>query len=176
MQPSTAGDVPAFSPDDARTLRAAFGQFPTGVAVVTVPTTDGTHAGMTISSFNTVSLDPPLVLFSVRRGSAMLPLLVDAPSYAINVLSEEQTHLSNHFARSDSRQWNDIAFRHGHLGAALLDDALLSLECRHFARYDGGDHVIVVGQVIHGSIKEQAQPLIFFRGQYHAVASPRTAS
>lgn len=175
MQPSTASDIPTFSPDDARALRAAFGQFPTGVAVVTVPTADGAHAGMTVSSFNTVSLEPPLVLFSVRRSSAMLPLLTDAPGYAINVLSEQQTHLSNHFARPDSRQWNDIAFRRGRSGTALLDDALLSLECRSFARYDGGDHVIMVGQVIHGSIKEQAQPLIFFRGQYHAVASPQAA-
>ena len=175
MRSTTVNDIPPLSPDDARALRAAFGQFPTGVAVVTAPTADGAHAGMTISSFNTVSLDPPLVLFSVRRNSTMLPLLVDAPGYAINVLSEAQTHLSNHFARADSRQWNSVAFRHGRSGAALLDEALLAIECRHFAHYEGGDHLIMVGQVMYWSIEERADPLVFFRGGYHAVSSLQTA-
>jgi flavin reductase (DIM6/NTAB) family NADH-FMN oxidoreductase RutF len=151
-------------------FRRALGQFASGVAVVTASGPDGQPIGLTMSSFNSVSLEPPLVLFSIDRKSYSLKAMLEAKGYAINVLSENQKRLSNKFARAQSDKWSDVEHTRGHHGAPLLPDALAHFECVPYAHYDGGDHVIFVGRVIRFAANTTDSPLIFFRGAYHSLA------
>ena len=103
--------------------------------------------GITVASFNSVSLDPPLILFSVDRRSLSLGDLAGAEGYAVNVLDETQQHLSNCFAKANGDKWGWRADAADDDGAVLLPDALATFECEPYAQYDGGDHVIFVGRV-----------------------------
>ncbi|SHI98324.1 NADH-FMN oxidoreductase RutF, flavin reductase (DIM6/NTAB) family [Roseomonas rosea] len=157
------------APFDPRALRHALGQFATGVAIVTAPGAEA-PVGMTISSFNSVSLDPPLVLFSVARSAHSLPALLDAPGYAIHVLGREQEETSGRFARALAGKWQGIGHRPGLHDAPLLDGALAHFECAAHARHDGGDHVIFLARVLRFSLRDAGEPLIFFRGRYRALS------
>ena len=150
-----------------RAFRRALGEFATGVAVVTARSKEGELVGMTMSSFNSVSIDPPLVLFCVDRKARSLPAMLEARGFAINVLARDQEGISNQFARALSDKWTQIKTSVGHAEAPLISGALAHFECAPFANYDGGDHVIFVVRVLrHTSRSEAAAPLIFFRGRY----------
>ena len=151
-------------------LRDALGNFPTGVVVVTAAGGNGELYGVTVSSFNTVSLDPPLVLFSLARSLRSLERLLHADAVAINFLSDDQVHLSTRFATPLADKWRDVQFRIGRTGSPVLMPTLAVLECRPYAQYDGGDHIIVVGRVIHIETDPKRMPLVFFRGRYHTLA------
>lgn len=160
------------SPFDPRAFRRALGHFATGVAVVTARTgREGAAVGMTMSSFNSVSLDPPLVLFSVARSAHSLPAMLEARGYGVNVLARDQEDVSNRFARALADKWGGIAHRPGIEAAPLLEGALAHFECVPHAHHDGGDHVIFLARVVRFSHREEAQPLLFFRGAYHGVAA-----
>lgn len=154
-----------------RTFRDALGLFPTGVAVVTTVTKDGARIGATVSSFNSVSLSPPLVLFSVARSTNSFSSWCEAETYAINLLHEHQDALSTRFARSLTEKWEGIQPVTGETGALLIPGALASFECESYARYDGGDHLILVGKVL--ALKTTSvgdpRPLIFYRGSYQKI-------
>ncbi|QCI65250.1 flavin reductase family protein [Phreatobacter stygius] len=156
---------------DARAFRRALGQFATGVAIVTAHGGAGEAIGLTMSSFNSVSIDPPLILFSADRKALSLPAMLVARGYAVNILSRGQEHLSNQFARAQADKWAAVASAPGHAEAPLLHGALAHFECEPYAHYDGGDHVIFVGKVIRFSTPAdlETQPLLFFRGKYHGV-------
>lgn len=154
--------------DEQRRFRTALSMFATGVAVITAPRKEGMPIGITVASFNSVSLDPPLILFSVDRRSLSLGDLTDASGYAVNVLDETQQHLSNCFAKANGDKWgwrSDAA----HDGAVLLPDALATFECEPHAQYDGGDHVIFVGRVTRHRARSEGRPLIFFGGRYRTL-------
>jgi flavin reductase (DIM6/NTAB) family NADH-FMN oxidoreductase RutF len=151
---------------DAQEFRKALGQFATGVAVITASDRAGVPIGMTISSFNSVSLDPPLVLFSVDRRALSLPAMLDAEGYAVNLLSRRQERLSNQFAKALSDKWQAVRHTLGHARAPLIQGALAHFECSPYAHYDGGDHVILLGRVLRFSTHPDEDPLIFFRGKY----------
>lgn len=155
---------------DPRALRQALGHFATGIAVVTARGEDEENIGMTMTSFNSVSLDPPLVLFSVARSAFSLPAMLAAKSYAINLLDDAQQHISDRFARASSDKWADVEHRPGLHGAPLIKDALAHFECAPYASHDGGDHVIFLARVIRFSAST-GEPLIFFRGRYCRLAS-----
>lgn len=155
--------------DAARQLRNSLGRFATGVTIVTAPVADGPPIGMTVSSFNSVSLDPPLVLFSVARNARSLGQLESADGYAVNVLSSLHVDLSNRFARAGEDKWDAVEFSRGHCGTPVFDDALATFECEPYATYDGGDHVIFVGRVVNHHAAEELEPLVFYRGRYHSV-------
>ena len=151
-------------------FRRALGEFATGVAVVTAQAPSGVLIGMTISSFNTVSLEPPLVLFSIDRQAQSLAGLQQAKGWAVNLLAREQKALSSRFARAQSDKWADVPHQAGHENAPLLAGALAQFECVPYAQYDGGDHVIFVGRVVRYNVQPQPQaPLIFFRSHYHEI-------
>ncbi|MGH9665575.1 MAG: flavin reductase family protein, partial [Bryobacteraceae bacterium] len=133
----------------SRALRDAMGMFPTGVAVLTTTSTEGGLHGVTINSFNSVSLDPPLVLFSLTRSLSDLPAFLSAESYAVNILREDQRHISARFANQAEDKWRSIEQHAGVTGSPVLHPSLAVLECRHHAHYDGGDHIIFVGKVVH---------------------------
>jgi flavin reductase (DIM6/NTAB) family NADH-FMN oxidoreductase RutF len=154
---------------DERAFRRALGCFATGVAIVTADGEGNGPVGMTISSFNAVSIQPPLVLFSIARTSHSLDAMARASGYAINVLGCEQQQLSDGFARARTDKWALLPqFRAGN-GAPLIVGALAYFECTPFAQHDGGDHVIFVARVVRFS-EDSGDPLIFYRGAYHRLA------
>ena len=155
----------------SRTFRDALGMFATGVTIVAAAGEDGEPVGMTVSSFNSVSLDPPLVLFSVDRGALSLPMLRRAPGYAISVLSAEQAELSRRFAATGAEKWAGLELEIGYGGAPLIPDAIAVFECRPYAVYDGGDHEIFVGEVVAYRSGHAAAPLVFFGGAYRSLGS-----
>jgi 3-hydroxy-9,10-secoandrosta-1,3,5(10)-triene-9,17-dione monooxygenase reductase component len=156
---------------DARDLRSALGCFPTGVCIVTTLGPDGRAAGMTINSFTSVSMDPPMVLWSLSRSASSAPVFRDAEHFAINVLAAEQQDISMHFARQGADKFAAYANRFipGLGGAPILQGAAAVFECHVRHRYYGGDHIIVIGAVERYSQTAKA-PLLFYRGGYTTVA------
>jgi flavin reductase (DIM6/NTAB) family NADH-FMN oxidoreductase RutF len=151
---------------DPRTLRDALGCFATGVTVVTCVTSDGTPAGLTVNSFTSVSLDPPLLLVCLHRMAASSGALVEATHFAINVLQTGQQPASMRFATRDEDRFGTTPWSRGEAGAPILADSLGVFECERYAVYDGGDHHILVGQVGKASFDASLDPLLYFRGRY----------
>lgn len=152
---------------DAKAFRQSLGEFATGVAVITAQGSGEELIGMTMSSFNSVSIDPPLVLFSVDRRANSLPAMLEAKGFAVNVLAREQEQISNRFARALSDKWAEVKRTVGHAEAPLITGALAHFECEPYANYDGGDHVIFVVRVLRHAVRAgNPAPLIFFRGRY----------
>lgn len=155
-----------------REFREGLGYFATGIAVVTATTGDGDRIGATISSFNSVSLEPPLVLFSIARNSRAFPAWRSVAHFAVNVLAEHQAETSARFARALGDKWGGTRWAEASNGAPLLPDALAAFECVRYANYDGGDHLIIVGRVLGVRVRQPANaaPLIFFRSGYRRLA------
>jgi flavin reductase (DIM6/NTAB) family NADH-FMN oxidoreductase RutF len=155
----------SFTPGD---FRRALGLFPTGVAIVSARTTDGQLLGMTVSSFNSVSLDPPLVLFSVARTAASFAAWEAVPKYGISVLARTQDELSGRFAKSQTDKWALVHPTYGKHDVPLIPGAIVGFECERYAIHDGGDHAIFVGKVLglHAVATPDAEPLTFFAGRY----------
>ncbi len=150
---------------DASAFRAVLGRFASGITVVTVRDAEGKDHGMTVSAFTSVSLEPPLILVCVDRGATMHDHLYAATTFAINLLSIEQEALSRRFAESRDDRFDGVGYTRDLSGAALLDDSLAHLECTTWARYDGGDHTIIVGRVDRAAARD-ARPLLYYRGGY----------
>src|SRR5689334_6818800 len=150
---------------DPRTLRDALGCFATGVTVVTC-LSDGGPAGITVNSFTSVSLDPPLLLVCLHKQAASASALVAASHFAINVLQNEQQPASITFSTRVEDRFGTTPWSCGEAGAPILEESLCVFECERFAVYDGGDHHILVGQVIKASFDTSLDPLLYFRGRY----------
>jgi flavin reductase (DIM6/NTAB) family NADH-FMN oxidoreductase RutF len=163
--PVTSATTSAFSD---REFRDVLGLFATGVTVVTGISSDGIRLGATISSFSSVSLDPPLVLFSLSRRAAGFKAWSGVETFAINILAEDQSAISTRFARAMTGKWDGIIPECGANRCPLLQEALASIECSSYQKYDGGDHLIFVGRVDRLVVRnrEGARPLLFFRGKY----------
>jgi flavin reductase (DIM6/NTAB) family NADH-FMN oxidoreductase RutF len=155
--------MPAFSTDD---YRAALGQFATGVTIVTAVDPQGRLIGLTANSFNSVSLTPPLVLWSLSKQSTSMPGLVAATSYAINVLGADQQLLAERFARKGIDRFDGVAWKPGLSGAPLLPGVVATFECKQRSHHDEGDHLIFVGEVTHCSRRLGAAPLLFHGGRF----------
>jgi flavin reductase (DIM6/NTAB) family NADH-FMN oxidoreductase RutF len=149
-------------------LREVLGLYPTGITVVTTKTPDGGLYGVTANSFSSVSLDPPLVLFSLSRKLRTLGALLEAKSFAIHFLREDQRHVSARFAHPHSNKWEDTSYRFGISGSPILDAAAV-LECELYEQHDGGDHIIVVGRVAHMERGPNCRTLVYYRGRYHTL-------
>jgi flavin reductase (DIM6/NTAB) family NADH-FMN oxidoreductase RutF len=155
---------PNFSPDE---FREALGMFATGVTIVTARSADGGLVGLTANSFNSVSLAPPLVLWSLARGAASMPALSTGSHYAVNILAADQKGLAERFATKNIDRWVDVAFTEGLGGAPVLAGAAASFECFNRSRYDEGDHVIFVGEVERCTHRSGASPLLFHGGRFY---------
>ena len=155
----------------SRAFRDALGRFATGVTIVTAAGPDDELIGVTVSSFNSVSLDPPLILFSIDLEAMSLPALLAAPGYAISVLSADQSDLSNHFARQSSDKWTGVEYEIGRHGAPLPRGTIASFECDRYATHEGGDHTIFVGRVARHRAGPARPPLLFFGGRYREIAA-----
>lgn len=167
---STTGlaESPAPSPIDPTELRRCLGSFVTGVTVITVLDDDGNPIGMTANSFNSVSLDPPLIVWSLRTNARAYPVYSTAKRFIVNILSEDQVHVSNRFAKSGADRFDGVATTPGIDGLPLIDGCSAYLECRTEATYPGGDHLLFLGRVerIVGSARK---PLAFGAGKYMVV-------
>ena len=151
-------------------FRTALGEFGRGAVVIAVTGQCYELVGMTMSSFNSVSIDPPLVLFSVDRKANSLAAMYHAKGFAVNVLGREQEDISNRFARALSDKWTDVNRTVGHAEAPLITGALAHFECEPHAHYDGGDHVIFLVRVVRHSVRAgNPAPLLFFRGRYRDI-------
>lgn len=146
-------------------FRQALGAFATGVTIVTTRDSNGRDVGLTANSFNSVSLDPPMVLWSLARSSLSLPAFMAAEFFAVHVLASNQELLSNTFASRGAYKFADLRVHRGHGLTPLLDGCAARFQCRTAYRYEGGDHVIFVGEVIEFEQSELA-PLVFHGGSY----------
>jgi flavin reductase (DIM6/NTAB) family NADH-FMN oxidoreductase RutF len=150
---------------DQYTFRAVLGRFATGVTVVTTVDDRCADHGMTVSAFCSLSLEPPLVLICIDKTASVYPALAGAASFAVNILASGQEALSRRFAEHLENRFEGIGFARGRTGAPLLHDALAHLECETRARHDGGDHTIIVGEVI-AAAAHAGRPLLYYRGGY----------
>lgn len=162
--PPAQAQPPSFTTDE---FRAALGMFATGVTIVTTRSASGSLIGLTASSFNTVSLEPPLVLWSLSRNAASMPALRTGSHYAINILAADQMELAQRFATKDVDRWAEVDFSAGAGGAPVLAGAAASFECFNRSRYDEGDHVIFVGEVERCTHRPGASPLLFHGGRFY---------
>ena len=150
---------------DQRHLRQALGRFATGVTVIATRTVEGKLEGLTANSFSAVSLDPPLVLWSLRRNAPSLDSFLNSGYFAVSVLAANQSDLSRHFATPAEDKFATAAHAAGLGGCPVLQDALASFECSTEHTVVGGDHIIFIGRV-HRATYRDGEPLIFSAGQY----------
>ena len=155
---------------DPRAFRAALGQFTTGVTVITALAPDGALVGITANSFNALSLDPPLVLWSLRESSPSLHVFEQSDRFVVNVLSEAQIEVSRRFASSIADKFDGVPHAESAHGLPLLHSAAAWFECRTLVRQKAGDHVLYIAEVDRFTASEQA-PLVFHSGGYHALGS-----
>jgi flavin reductase (DIM6/NTAB) family NADH-FMN oxidoreductase RutF len=151
---------------DVDTLKHAMGAWTTGVVVVTASHRDGRDAGLVMVSLAPVSVDPPLVLWSVDRGSGSLEVWLEASAFALHLLAADQEALAWQFARKGPEKFEGLETRRGATGAPLLDGAAAVLECAMHAQHDGGDHVIILGRVVATETSERP-PLVMHAGRIH---------
>lgn len=164
-------DSPAAPPFDARAFRDALGCFATGVCVASTRDAAGLPIGVTVNSFTSVSLDPPLVLFCLDRAADSLSAFLAADGFAISVLAADQRGVSANFAqRPTADRWAGLAAETLATGAPLIPGALAALDCRRHAVHDGGDHVILVGRVVALRSRADGRPLLYVRGAYGDLA------
>lgn len=150
---------------DSLALRVALGQYATGVAVVTTLDAEGRPAGLTVNSFASVSLAPPLVLWSLAQTSACMQAFRSCSHFAVNVLAADQIEMSNRFALAGYDKFAGITWTPGLDGVPLLDGCCARFECRNHAHHAGGDHIIFIGRVEH-FMRADLPPLVFHGGRY----------
>jgi flavin reductase (DIM6/NTAB) family NADH-FMN oxidoreductase RutF len=166
--PDAAGEVETSEAFSHRAFRDALGHFPTGVTVVTAHNDGGQAVGITANSFNSVSLDPPLVLWSLAKSSPNLDAFLACTHYAINVLAVDQVALSRRFGETHPDRFSGIAWQPGLGGAPLIQGCSAHFECRNQIRHEGGDHIIFVGEVERFARFDRPS-LLFSRSRYHVV-------
>jgi flavin reductase (DIM6/NTAB) family NADH-FMN oxidoreductase RutF len=154
------------SGSDERTLRDALGSFATGVTVVTCVDSDGQPFGLTVNSFTSVSLDPPLLLVCISKRARCSSALAAASCFSVNVLQTGQQPASIRFSTRDEDRFGTTPWSTGETGAPLLMESLAVFECERHAIHEAGDHSLLVGRVVRASFDPTIDPLLYFRGKY----------
>ena len=165
--PEATAPTPSSPKLDPRELRSHLGCFATGVTIITALGARGQLLGVTANSFNSVSLDPPLVLFSLDRRAYSLWDFLSTGHFAVNVLAQDQHELSTRFARSMADKWSGVEWATWDHGCPILTHCHANFECTIAYTYAGGDHVIFVGEVERMACDPEKQPLLYYRGGYH---------
>jgi flavin reductase (DIM6/NTAB) family NADH-FMN oxidoreductase RutF len=151
---------------DASRFRQVMGHFCTGVTIVTAADA-GEPLGLTLQSFTSLSLDPPLISLAVGRGSATWPRIRDVGAFAVNILTEDQEALCRRFASSGGEKFTGVGWKASTTGAPVLDDVLGWVDCRLEAEHDAGDHIIAIARVVDlGVNDDHGTPLLFYRGGF----------
>lgn len=161
---SPQGTINLFNSD---AFRQALGYFPTGVAIVTTRSPDGRPVGLTINSFSSLSLDPPLIMWSLVNHSPNLAIFEQCNHFAINVISQAQIEAALGFANSKIEdKFALVSHADGEQGVPLIDDCVATFVCENYRQYEGGDHTIFIGKVVsHNTITEH-EPAVFHRGKF----------
>ena len=154
------------SGSDQRTLRDALGSFATGVTVVTCVDDEGQPFGLTVNSFTSVSLEPPLLLVCIAKRARCAAAMAAASHFAVNVLQTGQQPASIRFSTRDEDRFGATPWSTGETGAPLLMDSLAVFECERHAVHDGGDHDMLIGRLLRASFDRNMDPLLYFRGKY----------
>ncbi len=154
---------------DSLDFRDALGRFATGVTVVTTLDRWERPRGITVNSFTSVSLEPPLVLFCLERTAQSAEAFSAAGHFAVNVLRREQEPLSVRFAGTAPDKWEGIAYERWSSGVPILSGCLANLECAREAIYEGGDHIILLGRVLDLRCEREGEPLLYYRGGYRGL-------
>ena len=153
---------------DQRAFKKTLGHFPTGVTVVTARRADGEPVGLTVNSFTSVSLVPPLILWCLGNESPNLPVFEQANYFAVNILGADQGWLSNQFARPIEDKFTDVRWSEGRFGVPIIEGTVGQLICSTFDRHPGGDHRIYLGRV-EDLQTPGGEPLVYMGGQYQQV-------
>lgn len=163
--------LPGETNADGEALRGAMRRVPSPVVVVTAAGEEEAR-GITIGSFTSVSLEPPLISFNVGRDTRMFGVITAAARFAVHLLSEEQAHLCNRFALPDlsgAAQFEEVPHRLDEQGTPVLEDVLAVLHCRRYAVYDAGDHVILLGEVVEIEQVSEGEPILYYNRDYRSV-------
>jgi flavin reductase (DIM6/NTAB) family NADH-FMN oxidoreductase RutF len=155
---------------DANELRRVMGMFATGVTVLTTRDAEGRPYGLTANAVTSLSLDPPLLIICIDKRAETHPHFSDSRCFVVNILSEEQSELSTHFAKSGGEKFGTLPFSTNQDGVPVLEGTLAHVECRIVETYEGGDHVIHIGEIQHAEVRG-GRPLLFFQGRYHHLAA-----
>jgi flavin reductase (DIM6/NTAB) family NADH-FMN oxidoreductase RutF len=159
---------------DQRELRNAFGTFLTGVTIVTTIDTDGRPRGFTANSFTSVSMDPPLLLVCLAKTAISCASFVEADSFAVNILAEEQKDLSTIFASKRPEKFEHAAWQPGSTGSPVLDGVVSWFDCSTYSRVDAGDHILLLGKIVDFA-HSASEPLGYVRGSYFTPTLERDA-
>ena len=149
-------------------LRNALGSFATGVTIITALGKNGQKVGMTANSFNSVSLTPPLILWSIGKSTNCFEDFIAAEAFAVHILAQDQQELSNRFATTGVDRFAELACTKGVLGTPILPHYSTCFQCKMSHQYEGGDHIIMLGEVMEFT-DNQHQPLLFHRGKYRNI-------
>lgn len=155
-------------PIDNDEFCAALSRFASGVTVVTTKDADGNLHGITVSAFCSLSLEPPMVLICIEKITGSHYAFEESEVFVVNILSEGQDQVSEHFASPIPHKFGDIEYHPGIDGVPVLDGALVNLECRLKYAHEGGDHSIFIGEVEKVSIRD-GSPLVYFHGEYRII-------
>ena len=156
-------------------FRRVCSKYATGITILTVLDSDGTPQGMTVNSFTSVSLSPPLILVCIDRQTSIRSCFVPGARFGVNVLHEKQKELSTWFARSGHDRFSGMAWTPGQTGAPVLPEVLATIECVVTQIVEAGDHVVVIGAALHATWRE-GQPLIYFNSSYQSLRSGTSVS
>jgi len=151
---------------DSKAFRKTMSQFATGVTLVTTTDLEGNPFGMTINSFSSVSLDPPMILFCAKQTSIVIPFIKEKKTFCVNVLNDQQSNLAIQFARRETRDWNIAPHTLRNDGTPLINNALAHIYCRQAEAFDAGDHKIIIGAVVDIHHDESSAPLLYHRSQF----------
>ncbi|WP_284126095.1 flavin reductase family protein [Parerythrobacter aestuarii] len=167
---STSGDPEVFRDGgDTRGLRDAFGCFSTGVTIVTTTAADGAPVGLTVNSFSSVSLDPPLLLVCPALEAGSTSVLEKVERFAVNVLESKDKSLSTRFARKGADRFAEGDWESSEHGLPVLKRALAVFECTREAVHPGGDHLILIGRILKATYHLHDDPLLYFHGRYRGI-------
>ncbi|PYB84362.1 MULTISPECIES: flavin reductase family protein [Pseudomonas] len=164
-------------PIEPSSFREALGHYASGITVITSHT-DDEPIGFTCQSFYSVSMNPPLVSFSVMASSASYPRIRQAGRFAVNILAGEQVEISNQFARRGTDKWHQVQWQPSPLGNPIITGSLHWIDCEIHAEHAAGDHLIVIGEVKALNLQQttSSQPLLYFKGQYCNLAAQGATS
>ena len=161
---------------DIKGFRDAMGAFPTGIAVITAASQEMSHIGITVNSFTSVSLEPPLVLWCIDRRSRRYPHFAQAPGFTVSILASGHREVSARLARAGEHNLDGIALIPTELGPPALADSLAIFECARESVQEAGDHAILIGRVLRFARHDAAgAPLVYFQGKYGALAQGETS-
>lgn len=151
---------------DIKQFKKTLSLFPTGICVITCNDNNGKPLGITVNSFNSVSLNPPLILWSINKDTHSADVFTHAENFAVNILADDQAAISNQFASNVPDRFVGIDFKKGIADVPVLDGAVAHLQCKKWQVYDGGDHDIIIGEVIDSFTDESKNSLVYYKGNY----------